>query len=160
MPWLHSSLLLQPYLVNIDNIFFTFTIAFFAVNITHWIANKFWENAREQFPKKAQISQWLRYSQICYSKIGPKKLGGEKKRKEDTIRHGCQCWNTSERAASRSIGAMQQFVKSLNDESSDEEEDMMVLPAEFVPLDRTDGEMWRLGSMRYIWWIYLPKVPW
>ena len=36
---------------------------------------------------------------------------------------------------------MQQFVKSSNDESSDEEEDMMVLPAEFAPLDRTDGEM-------------------
>ena len=33
---------------------------------------------------------------------------------------------------------MQQFVKSSNDESSDEEEDMMVLPAEFVPLDRTE----------------------
>ena len=28
------------------------------------------------------------------------------------------------------------------------------------PLDRTDGEMWRLGSMPYIQWIYLPKVLW
>ena len=37
---------------------------------------------------------------------------------------------------------------------------MVLLQSLLHLLDRTDEEMWRLGSMRYMRWIYLPEVLW
>ena len=50
------------------------------------------------------------------------------------------------------------LTESSNDESSDKEDCNLQNLQD--PLDRTDREMWKLGSMRYMRWIYLPKALW
>ena len=42
------------------------------------------------------------------------------------------------------------LAQSSNDESSDEEDDGTTCKVCQIPLDRTDGEMQRLGSMRHM----------
>ena len=88
------------------------------LTITHWIEKKVWGNSREQFPKKAQMSQWARHSYICYSKIGVKKL--REKREWATVPSG--------------TAASEEMMRAANMKK------MMVPPAKFA---RLPGTNWR-----------------
>ena len=85
---------------------------------------------------------------------------GEGERKEDTVRCGCQRRNTSGGAAARSITTMQQFGRKIEWLEQQWRRWWYYLQNLQNPQDRTDGEMWRLGSIWYMRWIYLPKMLW
>ena len=89
------------------------------------------------------------------------KVGGKTKRKEGTIKFGYQWKNTSGGVAARVIAVMQQFGRIIKWWEQRWRRRWWYYLQNFQnPLDRTDGKTWRLGSMRYVRWIYLPKVLW
>ena len=85
---------------------------------------------------------------------------GEKKRKKDTISYNCQVRNTSGGAAARSIAAVQQCGRIIKWwEQRWRRRWWYYLHNLQDSLHKTDGEMWwKLGSIRYMRWIYLTKV--
>ena len=86
---------------------------------------------------------------------------GGRERKEDTIRYSCQQRIIPGGAAANSVVAMQQFGQNIEWwEERWRRRWWNYLENLQVPLDRADGEMWRLGSTWYMRWIYLPKVQW
>ena len=93
------------------------------------------------------MSQWTRHSKICYSKIRLEKLGENRKGKEDTIKYSCQWRNNSGGKTGRSFAAMQQFSLITERWKQQWKRWCYYLQNLQDPLDRTDGEMWRLGSV-------------
>ena len=89
------------------------------------------------------------------------KVGGEEKEERRYDQVQLQWRNTSGGATSRSIATMQQFRWLIKWWEQRWRRRWWYYLQNFQDsLDRTDGEMWRLGSMRYMRWIYLPKVLW
>ena len=88
-------------------------------------------------------------------------VGGDRKRKEGTIIYSCQWRNTSRREQPSPSRQCNHLAESSNDESSDKKRDDGTTWQNLQNhLDRTSREMWRLDSVRYMRWIYPPKVLW
>ena len=89
------------------------------------------------------------------------KVGGKEKEERRYDQVQLQWRNTSGGATSRSIATMQQFCRLIKWWEQRWRRRWWYYLQNFQDsLDRTDGEMWRLGSVRYMRWIYLPKVLW
>ena len=115
----------------------------FTVIIIYWIVKKLWGNSQEQF-QSANVS--MNETLISSSDIHQVRLSVKKqlrRRRSSQFHRG-----------NATIWSNHRMMRA-------ELKNMIVLPTTFArSLGKTDGKMWRLGSVRYIRWIYLPKVLW
>ena len=134
---------MQPFLANFDYIYCNFAVIFFKVTLTHWLTKKFLGNSREQFPRKCKcLNEWDTHKFVT-AKCGRKNW--EERERGKMIPSGMVVNELipQEEEEPRPSRQCNDLAESLNCK---------------IPWIRTDGEMWRLGSVQYTRWMCLFQV--